>query len=205
MLLMSTVPSVPPISIEDYLRGEETARRKYEYVEGVVYAMAGASNLHNLVATNSTGSIHVQLRGKSCRVFNSDNKIRVRLSRGTRFYCPDLSVACRLNPPTDSFQDAPVVIVEVVSESTRRTDENEKRDAYLSIDSLWVYVLVEQATATAIVYRRADSGFDRESYVGIDKVIPLPEIECSLALSELYENVEFPSPPTDGDEYDDEA
>jgi Uma2 family endonuclease len=112
-------------------------------------------------------------------------------------------VVCSLNPPSDTFQEAPVVILEVISESTRRTDEYEKREAYLSIGTLCVYILAEQATAAAVVYRRTDSGFARESYVGLDAVIPLPEIDCELPLADLYEGVEFPPPRSDEeDEFD---
>lgn len=200
---MSTVPHYEPISIAAYLSGEQTAKRKHEYVEGVVYAMVGATNAHNRIATNGTVILGGQLRGKPCQVFNSDTKIRLRLARGTRFYYPDASVVCRLNPQSDTFQDAPVVIVEVISESTRRTDEYEKREAYLSIDALCVYVLAEQATAAAVVHRRTDSGFARETYVGHEAVIPLPEIDCELPLADLYENVEFP-PPRSDDEGDGE-
>jgi len=197
---MSTAPHHQPVSVTDYLDGEATARRKHEYVEGVVYAMAGASNAHNRVATNGTVSLGGLLRGKFCQVFNSDTKVRVRTKRGTRFYYPDVLVSCQLNPPTDSFQDSPIVLIEVISEKTRRTDEYEKREAYLEIDSLCVYVLAEQSMPLAVVYRRGDEGFDREVYEGLDAVIPLPEIECEFPLSELYENVIFTPEPSDEDE-----
>ncbi len=189
---MSTVRQLQLISVADYLSGEQHALHKHEYVEGNVYAMVGSTNAHNRIATNGTGLLGQQLRGKRCQVFNSDTKIRVRQTRGTRFYYPDLSVVCRVNPASDTFQDEPVVIVEVISESTRRTDEYEKGESYLSINSLRVYVRVEQSSATAIVDRRVDSGFVREVYVGQDAVIPLPEIECELLMADLYENVEFP-------------
>jgi hypothetical protein len=77
--------------------------------------------------------------------------------------------------------------------------ELEKRDAYLSIDSLCVYILLEQSAATAIVDRRMDSGFQRETYLGHEAAIPLPEIECHRALADLYEHVEFP-PAVSNDE-----
>ncbi len=198
-VVMSTASNLAPISVSDYLQGEADARHRHEYVEGVVYAMAGGTNFHNLIGTNTTGSLHGQLRGKRCRVFNSDTKVRVRLVRRTRFYYPDAMVVCQLNPGTDKFQDAPAVIVEVLSESTRRTEENEKRDAYLSIDSLRVYVRLEQSTALASVDRYTHDGFVREYYQGLDAVVPLPEIECELPLSELYENVEF-VPETSADD-----
>jgi len=71
------------------------------------------------------------------------------------------------------------------------TDESEKCESYRSINLLRVYVRVEQSSAAAIVDRRADSGFEREVYIGMDAVIPLPEIRCQLTLADLYENVEF--------------
>lgn len=192
MTLMSTARPFRTVSVEDYLGGEQHARHKHEYVEGVVYAMVGGTNVHNRIATNATGSLHQQLRGKACQVFNSDTKVRIRQVRGTRFYYPDILVACQLNPASDTFQDQPVVIVEVLSESTRRTDENEKREVYLSIDSLCQYILVESGSIAAVVQRRADGGFPRETYIGGDAVIDLPEIGCKVPLSEVFEKVEFP-------------
>ena len=200
---MSIASQFQPVSVRDYLAGERVAKRKHEYVDGVVYAMAGGTVQHSRIASNATVALGSQLRGHQCEAFNSDMKVRVRLSRGTRFYYPDVSVVCQPNADNDSFHDAPVVIVEVISESTRRTDEYEKREAYLSIDSLHVYVLVEQASAAVLVYRRGDSGFDREVYTGLDAIIPLPEIECELALAELYQNVEFV--PVVSDDDDDES
>jgi len=194
---MSTAFRFQPISVHEYLLGEQTAQHKHEYVHGVVYAMAGGSVQHSRIASNATVSLGMQLRGQRCQVFNSDIKIRVRMSQGTRFYYPDMSVVCQPNADTDSFHDAPVVIVEVVSESTRRTDQYEKCEAYLTIPSLCVYVLVEQSSAAAHVYRRNDTGFDHEVYRGINAVIPLPEIKCELPLKDLYQNVEFEAVITD--------
>ena len=188
---MSTAPHQQPVSVQDYLDGEQLARRKHEFVAGAIYAMAGASTSHNRISTNATVAIGSQLRGKTCEVFNSDMKVRVRQKYDTRFYYPDLSVVCEPNAPTESFQDRPVVIVEVISESTRRTDEHEKRDAYLSIDSLCVYVLLESRCAAAVVYRRRGQDFDRETYLGLDTLILLPEIDGSLTLAEVYAKVTF--------------
>ena len=198
---MSTARQFQPISGQDYLKGEQTAKRKHEFVDGVVCVMADVTVQHNRIASNTTVVVGSQLRGQKCQVFNSDMKVRVRTSQGTRFYYPDLSVVCQPNADTESFHDSPVVIVEVISESTRRIDEYEKRDAYLSMTSLFVYILIEQSSAAALVYRRIDSGFDREVYTGLDAIVPLPEIDCELALKDLYENVEF-KPIVSDDEYD---
>ena len=147
---MSVARQRQPISIADYLEGELTSPLKHEFVDGVVYAMAGATANHNRIATNATVVLGSQLRGKRCQVFNSDMKVRVRMSRSTRFYYPDLSVVCQPNAGNETYQDNPVVIVEVISESTRRVDEYEKREAYLSINSLCVYVLLEPNPSAAM-------------------------------------------------------
>lgn len=126
---MSAVQRQNLIAVEDYLAGELASSVKHEYLGGVVYAMAGASNAHNRIATNTTVALGVNLRGKKCQPVNSDTKIRVRLPAHLRFYYPDVSVVCRPNPPTDSFQDEPAAIFEVLSQATRRADQEEKRDA----------------------------------------------------------------------------
>jgi Uma2 family endonuclease len=113
--------------------------------------MAGAPNMHNVIATNAIGVLHARLRGKRCRPFNSDTKIRVRLPPQWRFCYLDASVVCSPNPPDDSFHDEPAVIIEVTSEGTRRIDEGEKKDAYLTIASLSAYVLLEQDKPAAVV------------------------------------------------------
>jgi Uma2 family endonuclease len=195
---MSTVKKLNLVTVEEYLAGELVSPIKHEYLDGVVYAMAGARNVHNLIASNTLGSLYARLRGRVCRAFNSDTKIRVRLPTQVRFYYPGVSVVCRSNPPTDSFQDDPAVLVEVLSRSTRRIDEGEKRDAYLTIPSLSVYLLVEQDTAAVVAFRRTAGGFVREVYEGLDAVIPLGEIGTDLPQAEIYETVQFaPEPEED--------
>ena len=195
---MSALPRWDLVSIGDYLAGELISPIKHEYLGGVVYAMAGARNAHNLIASNCLVSLGSRLRGKRCRAFNSDTKIRVRLPHHVRFYYPDASVICRPNPQGDSFQDEPAVIVEVLSKRTRRIDGGEKKDAYLTIPSLCAYLLVEQETAAVVVFRRTEQGFVRELYQGPDAVIPLHEIDIELPLAEIYEAVEFT--PESGDD-----
>lgn len=195
---MSAAKKLNLISVDDYLAGELISPIKHEYIGGVVYAMAGARVAHNLVASNTLGALHGQLRGKRCRAFNSDMKIRVRFPTHDRFYYPEVSVICQSNPPTESFQDQPVVIVEVLSKQTRRIDEGEKKDAYLTIPSLCAYLLVEQELPAVVVHRRTKSGFVRETYEGSNAVIPLPEIDCEFPLADIYDGVQFVPEPEDG-------
>jgi Uma2 family endonuclease len=197
---MTAAQKLNLISVEDYLAGELVSRVKHEYLGGVVYAMAGARVLHDVIVGAIFGSLYARLRGRRCRPHTSDMKIRVRLPTQTRFYYPDTSVVCQSNPPEDSFQDHPTVIFEVLSKKTRRIDEGEKKDAYLTIPSLNVYVLVEQEIARIIVHRRTPNGFVREVYDGMDAVLLLPEIDAQLPLAEIYEGAEL-TPEPEEEEY----
>jgi Uma2 family endonuclease len=192
---MSTAEKLQLISIADYLAGELASPVKHEYLGGGVYAMAGARNVHNLIAANTLGTLHSRLKGHRCRPYNSDTKIRVRLPTHVRFYYPDVPVICRPNPQSDSFQDEPAMLVEVLSKTTRRIDEGEKKDAYLTIPSLCVYLLVESEKAAVVALRRTEAGFVREVYEGLDAVLPLPEIGIDLPLAEIYDGVEFTAEP----------
>ncbi len=179
------------ISVEDYLASESAAPIKHEYLRGVVHAMAGARIGHNNIAGNTFAALHGRLRKQRCRPYNSDTKIRVQRDDGICFYYPDVSVVCRSNPPTDSFQDEPVILIEVLSKQTRRIDLGEKKDAYLAIPSLAVYVLIEQEAPLVVAFRRSDAGFVREVHEGLDAVLALPEIGVTVPLAEIFEGVSF--------------
>ena len=191
---MTAVLQPSPISIQDYLSGEEASGVKHEYLDGTVHAMAGGTNDHAAISANAIGSLFAALRGNSCRTFSSDTKIRIDFADHTRFYHPDAQVVCQLNSGTELYQDRPAVVVEVLSESTRRTDLGEKKDAYLSIPSLKALILAESDRPYVLVYRRrAEGGFAAEEYTGTEAVIQLPEIGATLPLSELYDGIKFPS------------
>ena len=188
---MSTARKLHLISIDNYLAGEQQSPIKHEYVGGVVHAMVGATNTHNMIATNALVEIGRQLLGHKCRVFNSNTKIRVRMTSQTRFYYPDVSIICHPNPQSDVFQDQPSVIIEVLSDSTRRVDEGEKRDAYLTIPTLTHYILLEQSALGAIIYERGESGFSRSVLSSISDRIEIPDINLTLELAAVYDGVEF--------------
>ncbi len=191
LTIMSTAEQFDFISVEEYLRLEEGSDTRHEYIGGVVYAMSGGRNVHNLVATNLSASLWNKLRGGPCRVYNSDTKIRIRQPVHTRFYYPDVSVICRPNPPRDHFQDQPSLVVEVLSTSTRRTDSGEKCEAYLSIPSLDFYLMVEPEEPVAILYRRKENGFEREVVRGVGSVLSLAALDVELPMSEVYEGVDL--------------
>jgi Uma2 family endonuclease len=212
MIRMTAAKKLQPISprkveflsVENYLSGERRAKRKHEYAGGHAYAMAGAKNLHNTIAGAFFGILFGKLRGRPCQPFNSDTKVRIRMTTDTRFYYPDGMVVCESNAPGDEFQDRPVVIAEVVSVSTRRTDESEKRDAYLTIPTLATYLLIETERPRVVVHQRTPEGFAAGVYEDLDAKIPLEAIGVDVALSELYERVDFAAATREADEEADE-
>lgn len=179
------------VSIENYLATELESPVKHEYIGGVLYAMSGGRNVHGIISSNITIALGSRLPVGPCQAMNSDVKIRIRLPGHTRFYYPDASVICRPNPQDDLYQDQPALVAEVLSDSSRRTDQHEKKEAYLSISSLDLYLLVEPETPAVVVYRRTDNGFLREEWQGLDAVIPMPELGVELPLAEVYRRVNF--------------
>lgn len=188
---MSSLQQPLPITVEQYLEGERLAEVKHEYLGGEVHAMAGATNRHNEIALSFAATFRSVLRGKPCSAFNSDTKVRIDLGNHIRFYYPDAMVVYQKNKNSDHWQDRPVVVVEVLSESTRRIDLTEKREAYFAIPTLRVLIFAEPDQPALVVHRRDGEGFAREEHTGLDAVVPLPEIESALPLAEVYEGIEF--------------
>ena len=178
------------ISVEDYLAGELVSEMKHEYLGGVVHAMSGGKVRHSAASGNVFLGLGSRLRGKSCQPYNSDLKVRLDLPTQTRFYYPDLQVICESLDDDASFQDKPVVVVEVLSDSSRRVDLGEKRDAYPAVASLKVLMMIDPARPWIQLDRRsANGGFSQEFYQSLEDVILLPEIECELPVEEIYEGI----------------
>ena len=185
------------ISPEDYLEGEKLSPVKHEYVEGRVFAMAGASDDHGIIAGNIFGHLWNQLRGKKCESFAADMKVRIPPglpNNELSFYYPDVVVACQPeNEPNRYVREFPALVVEVLSPSNRATDLREKRAAYLRIDSLEYCLLVEQDRMEVTVYRRAGRNWEIMRWRKPEDVIHLGGIECELTLAQIYERVTFAS------------
>lgn len=181
---MALVEKLRPITIEEYLQGEKTSDSRHEYVAGAVYAVVGASGLHNLLTLAFATSLRQHLRGSPYRVFMSDMKVRVE----DAFYYPDVVVVCGTIDVGASFQTVPTLIVEVLSESTEARDRLEKRLAYQSLESLKEYVLVAQDKMRVEIYRRVEDGWQLETYSYGDRV-RFASIKHEVAIERLYEDV----------------
>ena len=190
---MSSAEKPDYVTVQEYLLQEQSSIIKHEYVDGWVRAMTGATNRHNRIGINCTFQLMKQLQGKPCQPCNSDTKVRIQQRGSTRFYYPDLQVVCDPNSESESFQDQPKLIIEILSASTRRIDLDEKLVAYTQITSLDYYIIFEQHQPQAILMRRIEGRFKKELIEGLSAMIELPSLSCSLALKDVYDGVTFSS------------
>jgi Uma2 family endonuclease len=176
------------LSPAEFLSREEQSDVRHEYVGGRTYAMAGASRAHNLIAGNIFAALHRHLRGKKCRTFMNDMKLRLAYPNGqTVFYYPDIMVSCRPES-SDTWVEQPSVIFEVLSRETRDLDKREKFFAYTGTASLDAYVLVDQYRREVLVYRRLGEGWDTERLVHDTDSLHLPTLGFDLSVEAIYED-----------------
>jgi Uma2 family endonuclease len=170
------------ISIDEYLAGERDGAVRHEYVVGRVYAMTGGSVYHNRISLAFASYLRSDLP-KGCDVFVSDMKLQTR----NAFYYPDIMVHCDPADTDPYTKHRPLLIAEVISPNTRNTDEREKRAAYLELESLREYVLLEQDRAEVrVTGRREDDGWSERVY-GPDDVIRLDALDLDIAMQHIYE------------------
>ena len=181
------------LTAEEYLQLEREAESKSEYVNGHLYAMAGARVNHNQIAANIGGMLWSQLRNRPCRVFGSDMKVRIDKANAFRY--PDVSGLCGPILFHDSVQDAfcnPSVIIEVLSPATELLDRGEKFTLYRLLDSLVEYVLVRSDRVEVEVFTRdSDGRWTSIIYNEPADCFALPSLDGTLSLAEIYEKVTF--------------
>jgi Uma2 family endonuclease len=183
---MASLPSYH-LSPEEYLAIERKAERKSEYVDGAMYSMAGGSERHNLIVGNVVTELNIQLRTTDCKVYPSDMKVRVPDS--SRFFYPDVSVVCGETQFDDSEKDVvlnPILIVEVLSDSTAAFDRGKKFQAYQQIESLVEYALVAQDEIVVETFLRQPGGWLYTKTRGADASIRLASVKCEVRLEDIY-------------------
>ena len=178
---------IPRFTAEGYLELENDGAWKHEFVNGVVYAMSGASRRHNAIAGDLFSALNAHLPLGPFLAFALDMKVHIKTAEDERFYYPDVFVTCSPDDRGDYASDKPVLIVEVMSPSTEHVDRGAKFAAYTSLPSLQEYVLVSQKTARAEVFRRR-TGWTSEVYDGAAD-ITLESIELTMPLSAAYRRV----------------
>ena len=178
-----------PWTADGFLAWEERQELRYEFDGVRPVAMVGGTINHNLIVLNLVGAVRDQLRGRPCRVFAEAMKIEV----SGRIRYPDVAVSCSPVAGNATVLPDPVVVFEVLSESTYRTDWYDKNQEYRDTPSIVRYVMLEQETLHATMFSR-----EGERWLGTlldaDAVIEMPEIGVALKLADAYEGVAFPAP-----------
>jgi len=175
------------ISSDDYLQGELSSDVRHEYINGHVYAMVGASDVHNLIAQNITFALRQHLHGGTCQVFISDMKARIRTQQDEVFYYPDVLVSCARDDRERYFRAKAKLVVEVLSETTERADREGKFAFYRQLDTLDEYVLVAQDSRRVEIYRRSQKS--APEFHTVDTNLQLESVDLPLTLDQVYEGV----------------
>lgn len=191
---MSAAP-IRRVTPEEYLAFERQANRKSEFYNGEIFAMAGASRKHNLIVLNLASELRQQLKGKPCEVYSSE--MRTRIPNGPYVY-PDVVAVCSEPQFEDEGLDTltnPLVVIEVLSESTADFDRGTKFHHYRQIESLREYIVVDQAEPHIERFSRGSDGvWQLEDVTGLSAVLTVQSLGCTLPLAEVYLKVTFPPP-----------
>lgn len=176
-------------SVADYLESEIISPLRREYVDGAIYQMAGASDNHARIVGDILVALSIHLRGSKCEPFANDIKVRVS---SKIYYYPDVLVSCEESPKDSHFRNEPILIVEVASPSTERTDRSEKLLYYLQMPSLREYVIVDQHKMNVEIHRRETDGSWTTYYFDEpEEAVELASVDLTLPLTEIYRRVKF--------------
>jgi len=179
---------------EEYLAMEQVADYKSEFFAGEIFAMSGGSFNHNLISGNLFSALKNTLASKPCRILMSDMRLLVK--RNGLYTYPDMMIVCgkvEFVPGRNDTLINPIVIVEVLSPSTREYDRVKKFALYKPIESLREYLLVDSEQVHVTHLRRADpsSTWMIEMYDNPQDVLHLDSVDCDLALAQIFDKVEF--------------
>lgn len=190
-----SISSVPEdyFSPEEYLAWEEKQTYRHEYVDGQVYAMAGSSKNHARLTKNMLFQLERHLFDSVCEPYTTDVKLEIKTHQ-RRYYYPDVVVTCEAgneDPEDAHLIVQPILIVEVLSPSTRRTDKGEKFNAYQYIPGLLEYVIVAQDQMRVEVYRHANAGevWQGEVFTEPEQEIELLSVDLTVSLATIYRRV----------------
>lgn len=180
-------------SPQEYLKLERKAEYKSEYFAGEIFAMSGASEEHNLIVGNVFAALHTQFRGRPCKVYASD--MRVKVSKTGLYTYPDVVAVCEEAQLEDDQLDTllnPTVLIEVLSKSTEAYDRGDKAGHYRKLPSLAEYLLISQDKPHVEHYvRQSDNRWLLSEASELHDIVTLPAVGCTLSLADVYDKVDF--------------
>ena len=177
-----------PMSEAEYLATEPDALDRREYLDGCAYEMAGSSSNHNLIAGNLACEFRNHLKGQTCAVFMSQLKLVLPSAAGKDYVYPDVIVDCSTFDGNSHFIYTPTLLVEVLSDQTRKLDLATKLSRYVQMPSLQEYVVVEQDVVQVLVLRKSQGWFPHHYFLGDD--VTFESIGLTLPVEAIYERVD---------------
>ncbi|MXV77826.1 Uma2 family endonuclease [Candidatus Poribacteria bacterium] len=189
---MSTTAVPTYLTPEEYITAERKAMIKSEYFSGKIIADSGASLEHNLITVNVVNELYNQLVEHGCRVFGSD--MRVGIGSGMSYFYPDVSVVCDTPRFEDDVLDIllnPIVVVEVLSQSTEVYDRGEKFRRYQQLESLQEYILISQERVQVERYQRQVEKWQSQVLTSIEDTMKLVSVNAEIPLHQIYRFVEI--------------
>ncbi|MEO8715701.1 MAG: Uma2 family endonuclease [Acetobacteraceae bacterium] len=185
--------AVRRMEADEFLEWHLRQEGHYELVDGVPVAMAGAKRRHDRVVVNAISALASDLGHGSCHPFSNDTAVRI--PNGNIRY-PDAGVDCGRFEDDSTWADAPFLVIEVLSESTRAFDLSRKLEEYKNVAGLTHIIFVDLDSPEVIHWRRdIERGWDFEVLEGIEAVIALPDLAMTLPLATLYAGLEFKAQP----------
>lgn len=177
---------------EEYLASEDSAESRSEYIAGRIFAMAGGTDSHIQISFNVTKILADTLRGR-CRAYQSEMKVRV--DAADAFYYPDVTLVCGEQKFYKGRRDVienPVLLVEVLSDSTQNYDKNDKFFAYQTIDSFKEYLLISQNKHVVQQYiRQSDGNWKIKATIGLESSVYLESVDIEILTRDIYDLVEI--------------
>ncbi|MFN4149213.1 MAG: Uma2 family endonuclease [Rhodocyclaceae bacterium] len=183
-----TAVKKPVFSAEDFLAWEATQTEKHEYIAGEVFSMAGASDAHVTISGNVFAALRSHLRGKPCRTYIADMKLRI--DTADAFFYPDVFVTCSAaDAALPLFKREPLLIIEVLSKATAAFDRGGKFAHYRRLPSLQEYALVDGEQIAVDVFRRDAGGHWVLYPYGPGEVVEFSSVGLTLPIDAIYEDV----------------
>lgn len=188
------VPGLPPMTLDEFLEWELAQEDRYEFIDGVVYAMSGGSRPHNTIAVNVSSQLWNAAGDGPCGVYQEGAKLRI----GEHLFYPDVMVVCEPGGEDDRMAYAPCLLVEVLSPSSTRHDRVTKLAKYQALPSLRAYLIVSQQYRHVERHWRdsADAPWQQEDLTPADGGVPVPcPVEGTLPFGLVYRRTTVPERP----------
>ena len=188
-----TIYNKTHFTIKEYLDYENESDQKHDYFQGEIFARQGAGPRHNKIASNVQGRLFSKLINKPCQPYGSD--MRIHIPQNTLFTYPDISIICGDIIPSDEDENSatlPLVLIEILSESTAAYDRGTKFKLYRDIPTLKEYILIDSKSVHIEAFRINKKGlWELEEYKTVEETLPIPALELTLSMKEIYEGTKL--------------